>query len=301
MKFRTVSLSVIILLAVLLLMLPAGAMAAKESVVWVTLPGPQISGSGDAGQSAGESLVTINLWQSTLERTCYLFLPAYADASRLTVGYSNAKSMTIDGRDIQSGDAADYLIPGAKLSMTLDSAKYTLKVMQSANIPAMFLYTESGSAAYIHKSKKNQEPGSLVMADASGATLYNGALSQIKGRGNYTFSLRKKPYQIKLEKSTDLCGMGKAKTWILLANHYDNSLLRNKIAFDLANAVGLEYSSKSQAVDVYVNNDYCLQARHRRSIFELSCKALRTPFFPKTAKIRKRESTTASLLTWTPL
>ena len=257
MKFKTTLLPVIILLTTLLLLLPAGAIAAKESAVWVTLPGPQASGSGDEGQSAGESFVTINLWPSTIERTYYLFLPAYADASRLTIGYSDAKALVIDGRTITTGDAADYLTPGAKLPMTLNSAKYTLKVMQSANIPAMFLHTESGSVAFIHKTKKNQEPGSLVMADAHGAALYNGALSQIKGRGNYTFSLRKKPYQIKLEKSADLCGMGKAKTWILLANHYDNSLLRNKIAFDLADAIGLEYSSKSQAVDVYVNSDYC--------------------------------------------
>jgi NAD-dependent dihydropyrimidine dehydrogenase PreA subunit len=78
--------------------------------------------------------------------------------------------------------------------------------MQSANIPAMFLATESGSAESIHKSKENEEKGYLAMLDASGDFLYNGNLSQIKCRGNYSFTLSKKPYQIKLDKACDLCG-----------------------------------------------------------------------------------------------
>ena len=56
---------------------------------------------------------------------------------------------------------------------------------------------------------------------------------EIKGRGNYTWNLAKKPYQFKLDGSKDVLGMGAAKTWILLANHADASLMRNKVAYDL--------------------------------------------------------------------
>ena len=53
------------------------------------------------------------------------------------------------------------------------------------------------------------------------------ALEFIRGRGNSTWGAEKNPFKFKLEKSTDLLGMGKNKHWVLLANHYDLSLLRN--------------------------------------------------------------------------
>lgn len=40
----------------------------------------------------------------------------------------------------------------------------------------------------------------------------NVSLEEIKGRGNFTFTLEKKPYQIKFDKSTVVLGMAKAKT-----------------------------------------------------------------------------------------
>lgn len=56
--------------------------------------------------------------------------------------------------------------------------------------------------------------------------------AEVKGRGNYTWTLAKKPYQIKLDGSKPVLGMGSAKTWILLANYADMSLMRNKLAYD---------------------------------------------------------------------
>ncbi len=260
MQARKVPLHIISLFTLLLLvLLPAGTLAAKGGELWATFPGTQPAESGFALENGDgkKPIGAVSWWYSEKERAYFLFLPAFADAGNLRIWFSGAQDLTIDGRTVKNGENVSLLTPGAKFSIVLGKAKCELYIVQSANIPAMFLNTKSGSAEYIHKSKKNEEPGSLLMVDAKGDRLYDGALGQIKGRGNYTFSLRKKPYQIKLDASTDLCGMGKAKTWILLANHYDNSLLRNRIAFDLADAVGLAYSSKSQAADVYVNSEYC--------------------------------------------
>lgn len=66
----------------------------------------------------------------------------------------------------------------------------------------------------------------LVKADRS--VDFDGNLKQIKGRGNSTWGFAKKPYNIKLENSSDLLGMGKGKGWCLLANYADRSLLRNR-------------------------------------------------------------------------
>ena len=47
----------------------------------------------------------------------------------------------------------------------------------------------------------------------------DGVVGEVKPRGNYTYTLAKKPYQIKLDKKRPLFGMPAAKTWVLLANH----------------------------------------------------------------------------------
>lgn len=79
---------------------------------------------------------------------------------------------------------------------------------------------------------------------------------QIRGRGNITWSYEKKPYQIKLEKKTDLLSMGKAKKWVLLANYGDRSLLRNQVFLGMSQDMGLEFSPKIEPVDLFIDGEY---------------------------------------------
>ena len=108
--------------------------------------------------------------------------------------------------------------------------------------------------------KSNKAKGSMVMQSADGTLVYDGALSQIKGRGNSTWLCVKKPYQIKLDSKTDLLQTGdksnKAKTWVLLANYNDQSLIRNTIALDLGYEMGMEHSMENRAVDLYYDGEY---------------------------------------------
>ena len=59
-----------------------------------------------------------------------------------------------------------------------------------------------------------------------------------------------------LSDRADLLGMGKAKKWILLANAYDSSHLRNKIVLDASAAVGPPYTPECRWVDLYLNGEY---------------------------------------------
>ncbi len=81
-------------------------------------------------------------------------------------------------------------------------------------------------------------------------------LEYIRGRGNSTWTVDKKPYKIKLDKKADLFGMGKNKHWVLLANYYDNSLLRNRITYYLGRKLGMEYTPECVPVDVVMNHEY---------------------------------------------
>ncbi len=250
MRKRKAPYGFICFVVMLFCLMPCGALAAKLADVYIT-QGDKIEQSVDGALP----IDAVRWWYSSKERAYYLFLPARSQPE-LRLWFDGPETLEVNGQTLHSGDAASFLTPGEELILTADKRKYTLRVMQSQNVPAMFITTKSGNLNYIHKRKENMETGVLRMQNADGSLSYDGTLSQIRGRGNSTFQLNKKPYQIKLDQSTDLCGMGKAKTWVLLADYRDNSLLRNKVTFALANAVGLPYTSKAQSVDLYINNDY---------------------------------------------
>ena len=58
----------------------------------------------------------------------------------------------------------------------------------------------------------------------------------VKGRGNTTWQMDKKPYAIKLDSKSEVLGMPKHKRWVLLANKIDKSMIRNKLTFLIARA-----------------------------------------------------------------
>lgn len=77
--------------------------------------------------------------------------------------------------------------------------------------------------------------------------------AQIKLRGHSTQNLEKHPYNIKLGSAQNVLGMPAGKKWCLLANYLDTSLIRNKLAYDFAEKIGVPYSCKSRFADVWVN------------------------------------------------
>lgn len=81
-------------------------------------------------------------------------------------------------------------------------------------------------------------------------------IEYIRGRGNGTWNMSKNPYKIKLQDKTDLFGMGKSKTWVLLANYFDSSLIRNRLVSWLGEAVGLEYTPEGVFTEVVMNGEY---------------------------------------------
>lgn len=206
----------------------------------------------------------------------YLFLPANANLKKLILNF-NAEKYTVEifkdnkFQEITSGsevnvtsflaETAEDESRIARIRLTDNSgviSDYELHVMQSANIPAMFINSGDPTKGreYIESSKSNKTTGSMIMMTAQGNTVYNGGLSQIKGRGNTTFLADKKPYQIKLDSSVELVnGAGASKTWILLANAYDPTLVHNTLAFKISNSMGIN-TPGYKAVDLYYDGVY---------------------------------------------
>ena len=79
----------------------------------------------------------------------------------------------------------------------------------------------------------------------------------IKGRGNSTWSAPKKPYAIKFDKKTSLMSLPEDKSWVLLANYYDTSLLRNDLAFYMGHEMSiLDYTPHFYPVELTLNGEY---------------------------------------------
>jgi len=78
----------------------------------------------------------------------------------------------------------------------------------------------------------------------------------IKVRGNSSSTGAKKPFNLKFDRKASVFGMERDKRWVLLANLYDKSALRNKMALDFAENLSFAYTTDSMYVNVYINNIY---------------------------------------------
>jgi hypothetical protein len=104
-------------------------------------------------------------------------------------------------------------------------------------------------------SKELYVTGSFTLQDTTGAMLSAGAL-EVRGRGNTTWTMPKKPYRLKLAASGSLLGMPSSRHWVLLANYSDKTLIRNATAFEFARMVNMEYAPRSQFVSLEFNGAY---------------------------------------------
>lgn len=124
----------------------------------------------------------------------------------------------------------------------------------STGLPVMIINTDGGIDVTTKEYYINCE---ITVLDTETGKSIGGQVAEIKGRGNSTWDLAKKPYKFKFENKQDLFGFGKEKTWVLLADHRDYSLLRNMLALNAGLTMSeLGYTSKGQSVELYVNGDY---------------------------------------------
>lgn len=75
----------------------------------------------------------------------------------------------------------------------------------------------------------------------------------LRGRGNTTWGMPKKPMRMKFPKKISLFGFSKQKNYVLLANYIDDSLMKNAIAFWIARRLGVPYANHTVPVNVEIN------------------------------------------------
>ncbi len=151
------------------------------------------------------------------------------------------------------------------VSVKFNNKEKTVKFLFSENVPSVFLISENpqtNGRLWVEASyeKENKAKGEVVVQQADGSISYEGKLTQIKGRGNSTWWEAKKPYQIKTEEKSDLLNSGKtenlSKTWVLLANYFDSSVLNNFYATRIGKELGPGVSIENCHVDLFYDGEY---------------------------------------------
>ena len=147
-----------------------------------------------------------------------------------------------------------YIVWAALLGAAMAAHAQSLnQYPQLTNVPTIYINTEDGKDI---TSKDVYKYCTLVYRDGDSLAVYE--KTQIRGRGNSTWSAEKKPYRIKFAESQKFLGKGyaKSKSWVLLANAGDKSMLRNALTHDLGEFVKMDFSPAALFVDLYINNNY---------------------------------------------
>lgn len=122
------------------------------------------------------------------------------------------------------------------------------------NLPHVYINTFTGSSI---TSKVNYVYARMWYVDERDSVAFYDSL-EIRGRGNSTWNLAKKPYKLKFHEKEKLLGKGYANTkkWTLMANHADKTLIRNAITSLLGERLGLKFNPAAKFVDLTLNDKY---------------------------------------------
>ena len=222
--------------------------------------------------SAEDALMTDGGWFGLVKKKdtgiFYAYVPAEMNGP-LHVFFDSEGSLKIKGDDVSgtfsSGDALPVFAEGKEYAFSYswpgDEGKEkesgTAVFLYTENVPSMYIDTESGSMDAVDKDKKHrtEEMASYRIFQTDGAHDASGTCV-IKGRGNSTWSLAKKPYNLKLENENSLLGMDSCSKLALIANFWDSSQTRQYYAFEMAERLGLAYTPQTRLVNVYLNGRY---------------------------------------------
>ncbi|HEX2926687.1 MAG TPA: CotH kinase family protein [Ruminiclostridium sp.] len=138
------------------------------------------------------------------------------------------------------------------------NAKLTSSEIEKKQLEMPIITVNTVSESKIDTKEKYTDAQISIINDDGKYDVTNMATS-IKLRGNSSLNADKKSYKMKFEEKQNLLnvGEGKAKTWTLIANYYDGSLLRNLTAYHFADLLtGISYSPNCRSVELYINGEY---------------------------------------------
>ena len=131
-----------------------------------------------------------------------------------------------------------------------------LEIGEGYEIPTLSITCDTD---YYAVQKGNAVDATIeISGDARFSGLQYKGEAEIKLRGNSTAGQIKRPFKVKLSKKANLFGMGANKHWVLLANFYDRTHLRNILSYEMSGDLGMWYCESVWVRLTYNGVDYGL-------------------------------------------
>ena len=172
----------------------------------------------------------------------YAYVPAEMN-EQLCVFLNSKQTLRIEGDDVSgtfgSGDTLPAFEENAQYTFTVgnqeggEEESGTVVFLYTENVPSMYIDTVSGSMESVDSDKKHEtsEAASYRIYMTDGEQDSSG-MCEIKGRGNSTWSLAKKPYNLNLNAYNSLLGMSSSTKLALIANFWESTQTRQYYAFE---------------------------------------------------------------------
>lgn len=253
---------------------PLNKAKAYDSGLWV-----------DVQPSVTDSKIALIKWTNksgangNSGNTYTLYVPGGIKLNEMPI-YSAYNTLTINGTTVSQGGTYNFT-HGGSYNVTGDGVNYTLKVYQSTS-DSMFTTTTLKNPADYGKAKDGDNlptqsygPGAVIdkveynghfmsITASDGKKCDDVDMEKIKGRGNSSWKASgevygKYAYNVKFTdkiKPLKMKEATKAKSWCLLANNMDPSLLRNISIYQTAKLAGLSNVPEYKVADFYNNGEY---------------------------------------------
>ena len=127
----------------------------------------------------------------------------------------------------------------------------------NGQFPKVFIQL-NGDATLYGLNKEDYTGAQVTMTNA-GENNISLRSAGVRLRGNSTAYQPKRPLRIKFDSAVSVMGRPAEKSWVLLANFFDFSMMRNYVAYDMYREFGTPgktFPSMCEFVDVYVNGVY---------------------------------------------
>lgn len=150
-----------------------------------------------------------------------------------------------------------YYCAATAVSPSGESRTYISDIASVAYTAIPILYVNTPDSVEIISKEEWIEDADISLVGAADESWnFENIETSIRGRGNSTWSRPKKPYALKLKTAREIMGMPEHKRWVLLANYFDNSFMRNEAAFYLSELFELGWTVHGEFVDLVLNGKY---------------------------------------------
>lgn len=147
------------------------------------------------------------------------------------------------------------------LLMLLYSAFAVKAVNPTGTIPIVYINTQGGAPVV---DKVTKIPATMRIAVPDGYTTLNGRTAEnlqnvvltIRGRGNASWRMDKKPYKLKFDAKTEILGMPKSKHFALIPYAVNLISYGCVAGMELARCTGQSWAPYSEPVEFVLNGEY---------------------------------------------